>query len=184
MRNCRTHTVRIGIGCNQQIGLDRIGKTQGKLQSLTKLRIWIGARWEIAVGLCLFRNNGHIMHADFLQNTGNKLHTGTIKRRVNNLVSVGSLKARNGNALDGRNEVIENFFGSPFNETLCETFIKVHYLYVKGINACDIGGDFRRCLVGNLTTVIVIYLVTVIDGGVMRSRKHDTCGRMKIAHRK
>ena len=181
MRDCSTHTVGIWVGCHQKIWLDLVGKLEAQLKCLTELWIWIGACGEVSVWLCLLWNNVNVIDANLLEDACDALHTCTIKRRVYNLVAVGSLKSWNRNALDSLDEVVQNLFWSPNNQALLQALFKVHRLDVKRIDACDVCRNLCCSLVSNLTTVIVVYLIAVIRRRVVACGKHDTCGSLEVA---
>ena len=93
MWDCGTHTIGIRVSCNQKIWLYFIGKLEAQFKCLAELWIWIRTRWEVSVWLCLLWNNINIIDANLFKNARDALHTGTVERRVYNLVAVGSLKS-------------------------------------------------------------------------------------------
>ena len=181
MRDCSAHTVCVRVGCHQKVWLDLVGKLEAQLKCLTELRIWIGACGEVSVWLCLLWNNVNVIDANLLENARDTLHSCTIERRVHNLVAVGSLKSWNRNTLDSLNKVVQDLFWSPNDQALLQAFFKVHRLDVKRIDACDVCRNLSRCLIRNLTTVIVVYLIAVIRRRVVACGKHDTCGSLEVA---
>ena len=181
MWDCSTHTVGIWVSCNQEIWLYLVSKLEAQLKCLAELWIWIGACGEVSVWLCLLWNNVNVIDANLLEDARDALHTRAVKRRIHNLVAVGSLKSWNRNALDSLNKVVQDLFWSPNNQTLLQAFFKVHRLDVKGVNTRDICGNLSRCLIRNLAAVIVIYLVAVVRRRVVTCSKHDTCGSLEVA---
>ena len=179
--DCGTHAVGVRISCNQKVWLNLVSKLEAQLKRLTELWIWIGTRWEVSVWLCLLWDNVNVIDANLFKNARDALHSCTVKRRVHNLVAVGSLKSWNRNALDSLNEVVQHLFWRPDNQALLQALFKVHRLDVKRIDARDICRDLCCSLIGNLTAVIVVYLVAVVRRRVVTCGKHNTCGSLEIA---
>ena len=182
--DCGTHAVGVRISCNQKVWLYLIRKLETQLKCLAELWIWIGAGWEVSVWLCLLWDNVNVIDANLFKNARDALHSCTVKRRVHNLVAVGSLKSWNRNALDSLNEVVQHLFWRPDNQALLQALFKVHRLDVKRIDARDICRNLCCSLIGNLAAVIVVYLVAVVGCRVVTCGKHDTCRSLEIANSK
>ena len=184
MRDSAAHAVRVGVGGNQQVGLDLVGKLQTQLKCLAELGVGVVARGEVSVGLGLLGNDGHVLDADLLEDAGHALHARAVKRRVDHGVVRRGLEARDGDLLDALDEAVQDLLGRPLNEALLKPLVKVHGLDVEGAHLGDVGRDLRRGLVGDLAAVVVVDLVAVVLGRVVGGREHDARGGAQVTHGK
>ncbi len=172
--NRGAETVGIGVGGNDQIGLDLVSKLQCQLQGLAELGVGVLAGGEVSVRILLLGHDLHVVDADLLEDAGHALHAGAVERGVDDLVALGCLEAGDGDLLYVLDEGVQNLLGSPLDKALLQALVEVHHLYsTKDGRLCDGGRDLVSSFIGNLAAVVVVDLVTVVLGGVVRCRQDN-----------
>ena len=72
------HSVGVGVGREQKVGVQTIGVFQPELQRLADLGVRVGAGREIAVGVRLFLDHRDIGEAGLAEHAGNGLQAGAV----------------------------------------------------------------------------------------------------------
>ncbi|EJX00597.1 hypothetical protein EVA_11297 [gut metagenome] len=85
MRDGDAHAVGVGVGGEQEVRLDLVAELEALLEASRISGIRVGAGREVAVGLLLLRDDGHVVDADALEDGGHALEAGAVERGVDDL---------------------------------------------------------------------------------------------------
>ena len=183
MRDGGAHAVGVGVGGDDEVGLDLLGELEGQVERLAELGVGVGAGREVAVRLGLLGNHGDLLDADLGEDAGHELHARAVERRVDHGVVVGRLEAGDGDLLDALDEGVEDLLGRPLDQALLEALVEVHDAHGERVDLGDVRGDLGSGLVGDLAAVVVVDLVAVVGSGVVGGREDDAGGGVQVAHR-
>ena len=180
------HTVTVGVGCQQQVGMALLGILHAQCHGFLDLRVGVRAGREVAIRLLLLLDHRDVGVAHLLQGAGHRLQTGAIQRAVHDgHILINLFTKQNRLALDLLHEGSVDLIRDVLDAAVCHVCFKITGLDVcKDIQFLDLRQNFRSDLSGDLAAVRTVDLIAVILAGVVRSRHHDTCGGVQIMGRK
>ena len=170
-----THTVGIGIGREQQVGMHFLTQVNALLHGLANFRVGIRTRGKIAIGLALLRNYRDIGDARALEHGGHGNQARAIERRVHEFQgSFGDLLGGKAAHRFGQNRIVialEHRVVDPFHHARSHSLIEAHRFHARErIGVRDRSRNGFRSLARNLATIGAIGLITVVGGRIVACR--------------
>ncbi|OJG25599.1 hypothetical protein RR47_GL001648 [Enterococcus columbae DSM 7374 = ATCC 51263] len=180
------HTVTVGVGCQQQVGIALLGILHAQCHSFLDLRVRVRAGQEVAIRLLLLLDHRDVAVAHLLQGASHRLQTGAIQRAVHDgHILINLFTKQNRLTLDLFHEGGVDLIRDVLDAAVCHACFKITGLDVcKDIQFFNLRQNFRSSLSGDLAAVRTVDLIAVILARVVRSRHHDTCGGVQITGRK
>ena len=164
-------TVRIRIGCQDQVGSGLFRKLKSEGKCLFRLRVRIGYGREITVRLLLLRNDRDVLESQLFQNSEGRDQSGSVKRSVDDLQILRLLadRFRVKDVLLQLGDVIRvDLFTDLHIETLVDRFLLIHGL-AGGIlgDRLDLSHDAAVMGRRDLRAVFPVHLVSVVFGRIV-----------------
>ena len=180
------HTVTVGVGSQQQVGVALLGILHAQCHSFLDLRVGIRAGREVSVRLLLLLDHRDVGVAHLLQGAGHRLQASAVQRAVHDShVLVDLFAKQNRLALDLLHESGVDLVRDVLDAAVCHTRFKIAGLDVcKDVQLLDLSQNFCCGLGGDLAAVRAVDLVAVVLAGVVGRRHHDTGRGVQIAGRK
>ena len=177
--------VAVRVGAEEQIRLNLLAQLESFLHRLPDFGVRIRAGREIAVGLFLLGNDGHVLHAELFCQHPDALEPRAVERRIDELELFDALSAAHALGVDCVDKRLQaavwNF--DDFARALC--LVEVHVFRTRKIveRLNDRQHRVRR-LGSDLAAVRAVDLVAVILRGVVACRHVDARAAAVIAHGK
>ena len=180
------HTVAVGVGCQQQVGIALLGILHAQRHGFLDLRVGVRAGREVSVRLLLLFDHGDVGVAHLLQSAGHRLQTGAVQRAVHDShILIDLFAKQNRLALDLLHECSVDLIRDVLDTAVCHACFKIAGHDVrKNVQLLDFSQNFRSNLGSDLAAVCTVDLIAVVLAGVVRSRHHDTGRGVQITSRK
>ena len=180
------HTVAVGVGRQQQVGVALLGILHAQCHGFLDLRVGVRAGREVAIRLLLLLDHRDVGVAHLLQGAGHGLQAGAVQRAVHDgHILVDGLAKQDRLALDLLHECGIDLIRDVLDAAACHACFKVAGPDVgKDVQLLDFSQNFRSGFGGDLAAVRTVDLVAAILAGVVGSRHHDTGRGVQIAGRK